>query len=175
MDLGYRGCGRNRAATMPGFYKAAAIVMSGGAFVGASVLMMLPSPPEDTLPSSPVFATAMIADLFPEPCKQQLWLNTLNTDRVCQTWSLPDRDVERILSAPEPATKATKASRQPTGQAATERPSTKSEVAAKDRGRSSRTADNRARVTRENGSHRIPPPGASSPTAEGVRRAGFPG
>jgi hypothetical protein len=157
---------------MPGFCKAAAIVMSGGAFVGASVLMMLPSPPEDTLPSSPVFATAMIADLFPEPCKQQLWLNTLNTDRVCQTWSLPDHDVERILSAPEPTTKA---SRQPTGKPATDRPSSKSEMAAKARGRSSRTADNRARVTRENGSHRIPPSGASSPTAEGARRTGFPG
>jgi hypothetical protein len=157
---------------MPGFYKAAAIVMSGGAFVGASVLMMLPSPPEDRLPSSPVFATAMIADLFPEPCKQQLWLNTLNTDRVCQTWSLPDRDVERILSAPEPTTKG---SRQPTGKPATDGPSPKSEMAAKARGRSSHTADSRARVTRENGSHRIPPPAPSSPTAEGARRTGFPG
>jgi hypothetical protein len=73
--------------------------MSGGAIVGVGALTMLPPPPEDTIPSSPVFATAQVTDLFPVPCKPLLWLNTLNTDRVCQTWHLPDREVERILSA----------------------------------------------------------------------------
>src|SRR6516165_4568958 len=93
---------------MPGFYRAAAIVMSGGAFLGFGVLMMLPRPPENTHHSSTLLGAEQIANFFPEPCKQQLWQNTLNTDRVCQTWNLPDREAERLLAVPEPPAKASR-------------------------------------------------------------------
>jgi hypothetical protein len=164
------GVGAGKAATMPGFFKAAAIVMSSGAFAGFGVLMMLPPPPEDTHPSSPLFAAAQIANLFPQPCKQQLWLNTLNTDRVCQTWNLSDRDAERILSVPEPAAKAP---RQPSRPAADSHVA-KGETVVKARARVSHTADTTVKHARETGPRRMSTP-AASPTAESTRRAGFPG
>jgi hypothetical protein len=68
---------------MPGFFKAAAIVMSGGATIGTGVLMVLP---EDS----------RVADLPALSCQQQFWLNA---DRTCQTWTVPHRDVERLLWA----------------------------------------------------------------------------
>jgi len=158
---------------MPGFSKAASIVMSGGALVGFGVLMMLPPPPEDTQPSSPQFAAAQIANLFPEPCKQQLWLNTLNTDRVCQTWNLSDRDAERILSVPEPPAKAPHQPSRP----ASDGHLAKDEMAVKARAHVPHTAYSPARPdrpARETGARRMSPP-AASPTAESARRAGFPG
>jgi hypothetical protein len=68
---------------MPGFFKAAAIIMSGGATIGTGVLMVLP---EDS----------RVADLPALSCQQQFWLNA---DRTCQTWTVPHRDVERLLWA----------------------------------------------------------------------------
>lgn len=158
---------------MPGFSKAASIVMSGGALVGFGVLLMLPPPLEDTQPSSSQLAAAQIANLFPEPCKQQLWLNTLNTDRVCQTWNLSDRDAERILSVPEPPAKAPREPSRP----APDSHIAKDETVVKTRARASHTASSPARPdrpARETGSRRMSTP-AASPTAESARRAGFPG
>jgi len=80
---------------MPGFFKAAAIVMSGGAIVGAGALATLP---DELLQSPPVLATGQLTGLPSVPCEQQLWLNA---DRACQTWTVPHRDVQRVLS-PEP-------------------------------------------------------------------------
>lgn len=68
---------------MPGFFKAAAIIMSGGATIGTGVLMVLP---EDS----------RVAELPALSCQQQFWLNA---DRTCQTWTVPHRDVERLLWA----------------------------------------------------------------------------
>jgi hypothetical protein len=83
---------------MPGFLKAATLVMSGGAIVGAGAFEAIP---EHAL--APLFATAAIPNLAPVPCKQQLWLNA---DRACQTWTVPHRDVRRALllepPTPEP-------------------------------------------------------------------------
>jgi hypothetical protein len=155
---------------MPGFYKAAATVMSGGAFVGFSVLMMLPRPPEDTHPSSSLFLAAQIANLFPEPCKQQLWLNVLNTDRVCQTWSLSDRVAERLLSVPEPPAKAP---REPSKPAANSHLA-KGEMVVKARARVAHTAESPVRPARETRSRRVSTP-VASPTFESARRGGFPG
>ena len=155
---------------MPGFYKAAAAVMSGGAFVGFSVLMMLPRPPEDTHTFSPLFSAAQIANLFPEPCKQQLWLNTLNTDRVCQTWSLSDRVAERLLSVPEPPAKAPRQPSKPLANSDL----AKGEMVVKARARVAHTVDSPARPARESRSRRVSTP-AASPTVESARRTGFPG
>jgi hypothetical protein len=177
---------------MPGFYKAAAIVMSGGVLVGLGALMMVPRPQEDTRPSSTLVGASQIANFFPKPCKQQLWLNTLNTDGVCQTWNLSDRDAERLLAVPEPPAKA---SRQPSKPAADSHVS-KSEMVVKTRARLSHTADSQPRPAREAGSHSSPreagshsspreagsrsrmPTRASTPAASPTvesRRAGFPG
>jgi hypothetical protein len=78
---------------MPGFLRATAIVASAGAITGG-VLAALPGNE-----SSPLLATGQIGDLPSVPCEQQLWLNA---DRVCQTWTVPHRDVQRVL-LPEPA------------------------------------------------------------------------
>jgi hypothetical protein len=166
--------GAGKTSTMPGLYKAAAIVMSGGALVGFGVLMMLPPPPEDPHLSSSLFAAAQIANFFPEPCKQQLWLNTLNTDRVCQTWNLSDREAERLLAVPEPPAKA---SRRPSKSAADSHVA-KGEMVVKARARVPRTADSQARPTRESGPRRMStrtPTPAASPTFENTHRTGFPG
>jgi hypothetical protein len=170
-----RSIGADKTAKMPGFYKAAAILMSGGAFVGFGVLMMLPPPPADTHLSATLVGAAQIANFFPKPCKQQLWLNTLNTDGVCQTWNLSDRDAERLLAVPEPPAKVShQSSRSPADSHVA-----KSEmvVKARARARPSHTADSQPRPARETGSRRAPTRAstpAASPTVES-RRAGFPG
>jgi len=79
-----------------GFLKAAAIVMSGGAIVGAGVLAMLPEEPAAIL-SEP----ARLPKLSPAPCNRPLWPHT---EGACETWPLPHRDVEGLLtSEPERA------------------------------------------------------------------------
>jgi hypothetical protein len=80
---------------MPGFFKAATIVMSGGAIVGAGVLAMLPDPEEPSPPlSATEAATGPLPRVSPAPCQRSLWPNT---DGACQTWTLPQRDVEGLL------------------------------------------------------------------------------
>ena len=79
---------------MPGFFKAAAVVISGGAIVGTGAVEMIP---EHTV--APLFVAAPIPDFAHVPCKQQLWLNA---DRACQAWTTPRRDVNRGRLA-EPA------------------------------------------------------------------------
>jgi hypothetical protein len=159
-----------RAATMPGLFNAAAIVMSGGAFVGFGVLVMLPLPPADTHLSSTLVGTTQIANFFPKSCKQQLWLNTLNTDRVCQTWNLLDRDAERILSTPEPPAKAPRQPLRPE----TESHMAKAEMVVKARARVSHTVDSPTTAPWEAGPRRMSTPTAP-PTAESSDwRAGFP-
>jgi hypothetical protein len=82
---------------MPGYFRAAAIVMSVGGIAGAGVLAMLPSAPIDPRDDSrpPLFAILEGTGRLQVPCKQQLWVNS---DRGCQTWTVPRREVERILS-----------------------------------------------------------------------------
>jgi len=80
---------------MPGFLKAAALVISSGAIVGTGAFEMLP---EHAL--APLLAIAPIPDFARVPCKQQLWLND---DRVCQSWNVPHREVRRVLFAEPPA------------------------------------------------------------------------
>lgn len=82
---------------MPGYFRAVAIVMSVGAIAGAGVLAMLPSAPIDPRDDSrpPLFAILEGANRPQVTCRQQLWVNS---DRGCQTWTVPHRDVERILS-----------------------------------------------------------------------------
>lgn len=133
-----------RSWTMPGFFKAAAIVMSGGAIVGTGVLATLPG----GLPSRPLSAAGQIADLAPVPCEQQLWLNA---DRTCQTWTAPHRDVQRVLL---PGTTAEPAP-DPLAAPATSTRLTADDSAAKPRVRASRTAE-AARIARgENVSRRM--------------------
>ena len=83
---------------MAGFLKAATIVISGGAIVGYGALAMF----HDVLsPSSALFATERIPDPPQAPCTRQVWLNS---DRACQSWTLPHRDVQQFLSSePTPA------------------------------------------------------------------------
>ena len=78
---------------MAGFLKAATIVISGGAIVGYGALAMLH---EALSPSSALFATARIPDPPQAPCTRQVWLNS---DRACQSWTLPHRDVQQFLSS----------------------------------------------------------------------------
>jgi hypothetical protein len=68
---------------MPGFLKAAAIVMSSGTMMGTGVLMVLPE--DSHIPDLPVLS-----------CQQQFWLNA---DRTCQTWTAPRREVSQYLAA----------------------------------------------------------------------------
>jgi hypothetical protein len=79
---------------MPGFFKAAMIVMSTGAIASAGVLSTVPEEAR-----APLFAAAPIPDPPPAPCYQQFWPNT---DRACQRWTVAHRDVARLL-APESA------------------------------------------------------------------------
>src|SRR5262245_22625768 len=80
---------------MAGFLKAATIVISGGAIVGYGALAIL----HDAMsPVSALFAAARIPDPPQAPCTRQVWLNS---DRACQSWTLPHRDVQQFLS-PEP-------------------------------------------------------------------------
>jgi hypothetical protein len=154
---------------MPGFYKAAAILMSGGAFVGFGALLMLPPPPANTHRASTLVGAAQIANFFPQHCKQQLWLNTLNTDGVCQTWNLSDRDAERLLAAPEPPVKILQQPSKPP----TDSHVAKSEMVVKARARVSHTADSPETSAWETGPRKMSTP-AASPTAESARWVGFP-
>jgi len=74
---------------MPGFLKAAALVISSGAIVGTGAFETMP---EHAL--APLLAVAPIPDFAGVPCKQQLWLNA---DRACQTWTVPHREVRQAL------------------------------------------------------------------------------
>jgi hypothetical protein len=78
---------------MAGFLKGATIVISSGAIVGYGALAMLH---EALSPSSALFATARIPDPPQAPCTRQVWLNS---DRACQSWTLPHRDVQQFLSS----------------------------------------------------------------------------
>lgn len=82
---------------MPGYFRATAIVMTVGGIVGAGVLALLPSEPIDPRDDArpPLFLILEGADRPQVPCKQQLWVNS---DRDCHTWTVPHRDVEKILS-----------------------------------------------------------------------------
>ena len=116
---------------MPGFLKAAAIVVSGGVIVGAGVLATLPGKSQ----SSASLATGQ-TELRSIPCDQQLWLNA---DRVCQTWTRPHRDVQRVLSPELPPVEP---SRERPPEVATRL--TSDESATKARPRTWRAAENRA-------------------------------
>jgi hypothetical protein len=81
---------------MPGYFRATAIVMTAGAIAGVAVLAMLPSAPIDPRDDSrpPLFTILEGSDRPQVSCKQQLWVNS---DRGCQTWTVPHPNVERIL------------------------------------------------------------------------------
>jgi hypothetical protein len=147
MDSSYWKCGSARTVTgnqsfafrswtMPGFLKAAAIVMSGGVIIGVGVLATLPG---NLRQSSPLLATSQIGALSSVPCDQQLWLNA---DRMCQTWTRPHRDVQHLLS-PEPATAEPSREPPPAAPTASTR-LTSDESATRARPRASRAAEIRA-------------------------------
>jgi hypothetical protein len=121
---------------MPGFLKAAAIVMSGGVIVGVGALATLPG---NLRESPPLLATGQIGALPSVPCDQQLWLNA---DRMCQTWTRPHRDVQHLLS-PEPAPAEPSHEPSPAAPTASTR-LTSDEAATKARPRASRAAEIRA-------------------------------
>jgi hypothetical protein len=81
---------------MPGYFRATAIVMTAGAITGAAVLAMLPSAPIDQSDDShpPLFTILEGSGRLQVSCRQQLWVNS---DRGCQTWTVPHPNVERIL------------------------------------------------------------------------------
>jgi hypothetical protein len=81
---------------MAGFFRPATTVCTGGAIVGAGVLMLLPSAPEGSLRVPSMLATVRVSDLPRATCKEQFWLNA---DRVCQSWTTPKPDIKRVLSA----------------------------------------------------------------------------
>lgn len=118
---------------MPGFIKAAAIVVSGGVIAGGALTTL----PGNLRHSSPLLAAGDIGNLPSVPCEQQLWLNA---DRVCQTWTIPHRDVRRVLS-PESAPAEPSAEPRP----GTNTRVTSDEPATKARPRTSRAA---ARIAR---------------------------
>jgi hypothetical protein len=118
---------------MPGFLKAAAIVVSGGVIIGAGMLTTLPVKRQ----SSASLATGQI-ELRSVPCDQQLWLNA---DRVCQTWTRPHRDVQRVLSPELPPVEPSR--ERPPEVAPTTR-LTSDESGTKARSRTSRAAEIRA-------------------------------
>jgi hypothetical protein len=122
---------------MPGFLKAAAIVVSGGAILGVGVLAL---PLHYSRQSSTLLATGQISDLPSVPCEQQLWLNA---DRLCQTWTMPHPDVQRVLS---PGSAPAEPSRQPppTAAPATGTRLTSDESTTKVRPRTWHAAENRA-------------------------------
>jgi hypothetical protein len=101
-DIGGEATGKGepifcvRRRRMPGFLKATAIVGISGAAIGAGVLAILPPAPMDLLPTRSNFATVRVSDLPPAPCGQQLWPNT---DRGCQSWTMPRHDVAALLAA----------------------------------------------------------------------------
>ena len=74
---------------MPGYLKTAALVISGGAIVGAGAAEFIPA-----RALAPLLAPAAVPDFARVPCRQQLWLNA---DRGCQTWTVPHSEVRRVL------------------------------------------------------------------------------
>jgi hypothetical protein len=70
--------------------------MTVGAITGAGLLAMLPSAPVEPRDDSrpPLFTILEGNGGRQLPCKQQLWVNS---DRACQTWTVPHSNVERIL------------------------------------------------------------------------------
>jgi pyruvate/2-oxoglutarate dehydrogenase complex dihydrolipoamide acyltransferase (E2) component len=88
---------------MPGFLRAATIVLGSSAVLGASALAARPSAPEGAVFARLRMAGVAVADLPRVGCKQQLWPNT---DRICQSWTIAQPDVARYLStklAPAPS------------------------------------------------------------------------
>jgi hypothetical protein len=78
---------------MSGFVKAAAIVMFGGAIVGAGILAMLP---EENPLSATAPATVELPKISSAPCRRPLWPNT---EGACQAWALPHRELEGLLAS----------------------------------------------------------------------------
>jgi hypothetical protein len=122
---------------MAGFLKAATIVISGGAIAGYGALAMLH---EALSPSSTLFATARIPDPPQAPCTRQVWLNS---DRACQSWTLPHRDIQQFLSS-EP----TPVESPPKRIAASDKRLVIEESATEVRGRTARRTYARARAVR---------------------------
>jgi hypothetical protein len=89
---------------MPGFLRAATIVLTGSAVVAGAVLAVLPSLPDGVLPIQGSRAGVRIAELPRVPCKDQLWPNT---DRVCQSWTAPKPQVASMLAAASQTTEVT--------------------------------------------------------------------
>jgi hypothetical protein len=80
---------------MSGFVKAAAIVMFGGAIVGAGILAMLPE--ENSAPLSATVPTKVeFPEISPAPCRRPLWPNA---EGACQAWVLPHRELEGLLAS----------------------------------------------------------------------------
>ena len=134
---------------MPGFLKAAALVISSGAIVGTGAFEMLP---EHAL--APLLAIAPIPDFARVPCKQQLWLNA---DRVCQSWTVPHREVRRVLFAEPPAAEPA--------------PELHVATASAPAPRTTENADNKARSVRSASSPTASRASAAAPRAAGGGRA----
>jgi hypothetical protein len=100
---------------MAGFFKAAAIVMSGGATVGAGALAILPDEQPAPAPSAAGLTSDWLPKVSPAPCKRPLWPNSPG---ACQGWTLPQRDVEGLLAS-ERARGAADRERQAHGKAQT--------------------------------------------------------
>jgi hypothetical protein len=81
---------------MPGFLRAATIVLTSSAVVCVGVLTVLPSVPDGPWSAGARAAGVPVAELPRASCKQQLWPNT---DRVCQSWTVANKDVAELLSA----------------------------------------------------------------------------
>jgi hypothetical protein len=124
---------------MPGFLKAAAIVVSGGAVLGVGVLALPPL--HYSRQSSSLLATSQIGDLPSVPCEQQLWLNA---DRVCQTWTMPHPDVQHILSPGSERAPAEPSHQPPSVAPATGTRLTSDQSTTKARPRTWHAAENRA-------------------------------
>jgi hypothetical protein len=82
---------------MPGFLRAATIVLTSTAAIGVGVLTMLPSVPDGPWSGRARAAGVPVAELPRASCKQQLWPNT---DRICQSWTIANPEVAKLLSAP---------------------------------------------------------------------------
>jgi hypothetical protein len=82
---------------MPGFLRAATIVLTGSAVLYAGVLAFLPSTTEGLGSGRASASGVPIAELPRASCKQQLWPNT---DRICQSWTIANKEVSDVLSAP---------------------------------------------------------------------------
>ncbi len=74
---------------MAGFLRAVTTVFAVGMIGGMGALMLLPPAAED----GPLFARARVPDPPATPCKKQYWPNT---DRSCQTWTAPRREVAKL-------------------------------------------------------------------------------